>query len=106
MGLRLAAATDGTAAMRCAIACGHAIGAVKGAVCCPMSEAPDAGPVFKSCSRGADLAPSPLAPGPMLLAAAGRLAAPDRSTALDAPRHPAPRSAFLRAPDKVPLLVG
>lgn len=106
VGLRLAAAADDSAALRCAIACGHAMGAMRGAACCPMSDAPDAGPAFKSCSRGADVATAPLAFGPVLLAAIGRLPAPDGSRPLARGANAAPRSAFLRAPDKVPLRVG
>jgi len=106
MGVRLATATIDSAALRCAIACGHALGATKGAACCPMSDAPDAGPVFKTCSRGADAAISPPAPGPMLLAVSGRLPAPHGSRAFDPAQGTAERSAFLHVPDKVPLLVG
>jgi len=79
---------------------------MRGAACCPMSDAPDAGPAFKSCSRGADVATAPLAFGPVLLAVIGRLPAPDRSHPLARGADAAPRSAFLRAPDKVPLRVG
>ena len=106
VGLRLAAAADDAAAMRCAMACGHAMGATKGAACCPMSDAPDAGPAFKSCSRGADVATAPLASGPVLLAVIGRLPAPDGSRLLARGANAAARSVFLRVPDKVPLRVG
>ncbi|HWZ86464.1 MAG TPA: hypothetical protein VN032_09705 [Thermoanaerobaculia bacterium] len=106
MALALATAADESAAMRCAIACGHAMGATKGAACCPMSDAPDAGPVLKTCSRGADAAIAPLSFGPVLLAVSGRLPAPDGSRPLDTMETPAPRSAFLRAAEKVPLLAG
>ena len=106
VGLRLAAAADDSAAMRCAIACGHAMGEMKGAACCPMSDAPDAGPVFKTCSRGTEAAIAPLASGPMLLAVIRGLPTPDAVHPLDALETLAPRAAFLRAPDKVPLLAG
>jgi hypothetical protein len=106
VGLRLATAADDAAAMRCAMACGHAMGASKGGACCPMSGAPDAGPAFKSCSRGADVATAPLAFGPMLLAVIGRLPVPDGTRPLVLAASAARRSAFLRAPDKVPLRVG
>jgi hypothetical protein len=104
--LALATAADESAALRCAIACGHAMGAMNGAACCPMSDAPDAGPVLKTCSRGADAAIAPLAAGPMALAVSGRLPAPDASRSLDSFETAAPRPAFLRAPEKVPLLAG
>jgi hypothetical protein len=106
VGLRLATASADSAAMRCAIACGHAMGAMKGAACCPMSDAPDAGPVFKTCSRGADAAVAPLAPAPMLAAVGERLRAPGGSRPFELAASPAARPAFLRPADKVPLLAG
>jgi hypothetical protein len=104
--LRLAASTDDSPAMRCAIACGHAAGMTKGAVCCPMSDAPGSGPVWKTCAPGADAAVAPLAPIPFLLASVGRLPAPEPVRRLGHAVGAAVRPPFLRAPEKVPLLLG
>jgi hypothetical protein len=106
VGFRLATAAEDAEATRCAIACGHAMGAMKGAACCPMPDAPGSVPVLKTCSRGADAAVAPLASGPILLAFVGRLAAPTgfRPLAIAGSAHL--RSAFPRAPEKVPLLLG
>jgi hypothetical protein len=104
--LRLAAAADDAAARRCAIACGHAIGAMAGAACCPMADAPGEGPVLKNCSRGADSVAAPLAPGPMLLWRGVRLAVPDGVQTHFSAGNAAVHSAFLRVPEKVPLLAG
>lgn len=101
--LRLATTAGDTDAMRCAIACGHAMGPTKGAACCPVSDAPNAGPTFKTCSRGADAAVPPLAPAPILLFAVVRLAPPGDSRSFDSAGRAVARSAFLRIPDKVPL---
>lgn len=106
VGLRLATASADSAALRCAIACGHAMGTMKGAACCPMSDAPDAGPVFKACSHGADAAVAPPAPAPMLVAVGECLRVPRGSRPLELTASPAARPAFLRPADKVPLLSG
>jgi hypothetical protein len=104
-GLRLSAAAADTDAMRCAIACGHAAGMMKGAACCPMSNAPGSSPVLTTCPRGG-AAVAPLASGYLLLAFAERLPAPDGSRPHDSAVSSAVSSAFLRAPEKVPLLLG
>lgn len=106
VGLRMATAARDAEALRCAIACGHAVGAVAGAACCPMSSAPGSGPTFKACSPGAEAAFAPMAPAPMLLVALGRLAPPEGSRAFDLAARPAALSADLSLPDKVPLRVG
>ena len=103
MGLRLAAAVQDTEAMRCAIACGHAASATKGAACCPMS---GAGPSFKACAPG-DLALLPVtAPQPAVIGSAAPLKAPASRRSFD----PAPDSGLRFAPprplDHVPLLIG
>lgn len=106
LALRLAAAGDDSAAMRCAIACGHAAGMANGAVCCPMSDAPGSGPAWKTCAPGGDAAVAPLAPAPFLLVPVARLAAPGESGRFEEAVGPAVRPAFQRAPEKVPLLLG
>jgi hypothetical protein len=106
VGLRLATAVGDAEAMRCAIACGHATGALTGAACCPMSDAPGSGPRLKSCSPGADAAFAPMAPAPMLLVALGRLAPPEGSRPFELAARSAALSADLRLPDKVPLRAG
>jgi hypothetical protein len=106
-GLRLAAAVQDTEAMRCAIACGHAASAMKGASCCPMADAPGAGLSFKTCSRGDGLAPISLASGQLaVLCAAARLTAPPAQRFFDPACDAKPRSSTPRAPDHVPLLFG
>jgi hypothetical protein len=105
-GLRLSVVVTDTEAMRCAIACGHAFGVPKGAACCPMTETPGSGPVLKACSRGGDSAVAPLAPRPILLSFSGRVPKPDGSRPTDVAVSATVRSAFLRAPEKVPLLLG
>jgi hypothetical protein len=105
-GLRLSAVAVDTEAMRCAIACGHAGEMMTGAVCCPISTTPGAGPVLETCSRGGDSAVAPLAPGPILLGFSERLPEPDISRPNDSIVIGTVRSAFLRAPEKVPLLLG
>ena len=88
-GLRLAVAAQDTEAMRCAIACGHAAPAAKGAACCPMS---GSGPSFRACAGGDGLALIPLATGqPALLAATAPLTAPAIQRFLDAPPEAGPR---------------
>jgi hypothetical protein len=106
-GLRLAAAVQDTEAMRCAIACGHAASAMKGASCCPMAAAPGAGPSLKTCSRSDGLALIPLALGqPALLAMASRLTLPTAHRFLDPAPDARPRSSTPLPPDHVPLLFG
>jgi len=105
-GLRLAVAVQDTEAMRCAIACGHAASATKGAACCPMSAAPEAGPSFKACAPGG-LALLPLAaPQPAVLAAAGPLALPTPDRLFDCVPDSRLRFAPPRPLDHVPLLFG
>lgn len=104
-GLRIAVAAQDTEAMRCAIACGHAAAATKGAACCPMSSAPGSGPSFKTCAGGDGLAVIPLATGqPALLAAAAPLTAPAARHILDATPDSGPRFVPPRPLDHVPLL--
>jgi hypothetical protein len=106
-GLRLSVvATNTNEAMRCAIACGHAFGMTKGAACCPMTETPGSGPVLRTCSRGGNSAVAPLAPRPILLSFCERVPKPDGSRPTDTAVSATVRSAFLRAPEKVPLLLG
>ena len=106
-GLRLAVAAQDTEAMRCAIACGHAASATKGAVCCPMSSAPGSGPSFKTCAGGDGLALVPLATGqPALLASAASLIAPAVHELLDASPDARVRFAPTSPLDHVPLLFG
>jgi hypothetical protein len=104
-GLRLSAIAVDAEAMRCAIACGHAAGAMKGAACCPISKTSGAGPVLEKCSRGAD-AVVRLASGPVLLVLVDRLPVPRVSRPTDLEVSATARSAFLRAPEKVPLPLG
>jgi hypothetical protein len=104
-GMRLSTVASDTEARRCAIACGHAAG-MKGAACCPISKTAGAGPVFETCSRGGDSAVAPLAPGPILPAFSERLPEPDVSRPNDSVVSATVRSAFLRALEKVPLLLG
>jgi len=102
-GLRLAVAVQDSEAMRCAIACGHAASADKGAACCPMSAA---GPSFKACAPG-DAALAPLtAPQPAVLAAGAPLVAPASTRSVDLDRESRPRFAPPRPLDHVPLLFG
>ena len=105
-GLRLSAAAADTEAMRCAIACGHAAAAVNGAACCPMSNAPGAGPTFKACSpEGA--AVTPIVSGqPLLLTGIVRFLPPDSSGLFDGGATAEPTSASPRPVDHVPLLLG
>ena len=105
-GLRLSTVVADTEAMRCAIACGHATGMMNGATCCPISKTAGAGPVIKTCSRGGDSAVAPLAPGRILLPFSERLPEPDVSRPNDSTVSNALCSAFLRTPEKVPLLLG
>lgn len=105
-GLRLAAAVQDTEAMRCAIACGHAASAVKGAACCPMAGAKGGGLAFKACGRGG-LALMPLAPvQPAVLASAAPLEEPRSSLYLDPASDSGARSRTPRPLDHVPLLLG
>jgi hypothetical protein len=104
-GLRLSSFAADAEAMRCAIACGHAAGMIKGAACCPVSKTSGAGPMLEACSRGND-ALAPLASGPVLLVFAERLPVPHVSRPTDPAVSATARSAFLRAPEKVPLLLG
>ena len=102
-GLRLTVAARDSDAMRCAIACGHAASAEKGAACCPMSAA---GPSFKACASGnAALAPL-AAPQPAVLAPAAPLAAPASDRTADLDGESRPRFAPPRPLDHVPLLHG
>ena len=105
-GLRLSVVVTDTEAMRCAIACGHALGMTKGTACCPMAETPDSGPVLRTCLRGGDSAVAPPAPKPILLSFSERLPEPDGSCPHDFVVSATVRSAFLRVPEKVPLLLG
>ncbi len=103
-GLRLAMEVQDTEAMRCAIACGHAASAMKGASCCPMADAPGSGLSFKTCSQGDGLALVPLATGqPALLAMASHLTAPTKHRLLDPAPTAEPLSSTPRPPDHVPL---
>ena len=102
-GLRLAVAAQDTEAMRCAIACGHAAPAGKGAACCPMS---GSGPSFKACAGGG-LALIPLAPGqPALIATTAPLTEPPMRRFFDALPGAGPRLPPARPLDHVPLLFG
>ena len=105
-GLRLSAVATDTEARHCAVVCGHAFGMMKRAACCPMPGTPGSGPVLKTCLRGGDSAVAPLAPGRILLAFSKRLPEPDVSRPNDSVVSATVRSAFLRAPEKVPLLLG
>jgi hypothetical protein len=106
-GMRLAVAVQDTEAMRCAIACGHAASATKGASCCPMADAPGAGPSFKTCSRGEGVALVPLASGqPALLAMAPYLTAPTGHRFPGLAVVAGPRSSMPRPPEHVPLVFG
>lgn len=106
-GLRLSVAVQDAEAMRCAIACGHAASAMKGASCCPMSDTPGASPSFKTCSRGDGLASISLASGQLaVLCAAARLTAPQAQRFVDPACDAKPRSSTPRGPDHVPLLFG
>jgi hypothetical protein len=104
-GLRLSAIAVDAEAMRCAIACGHAAGVMKGAACCPISKTSGAGPVLERCSRGVDGVVR-LGSGPALLVLVNRLPVPRVSRPNDVEVSATARSAFLRAPEKVPLLLG
>lgn len=108
-GLRLAAPADAESeALRCAIACGHAAGAVAaGAACCPMNGAGSAtkSAAMASCPEretpGAIvLLPTPLA----ILAAASQPLAPAGDSLLSASPLAAPRDGIARAPEHVPIL--
>jgi hypothetical protein len=103
--LRLSSIAPDAEAMRCAIACGHAAGMMNGAACCPVSGVDAAVPVLRTCSRGND-ALAPFASGPVLLVIAERLPVPHASRPIDLEVSATVRSAFLRAPEKVPLLLG
>jgi hypothetical protein len=106
-GLRLSASATDTEAMRCAIACGHAAGAVNGAACCPMANAPGAGPMFKACAPEGGSAMTPLASGQLLfLASAVRLVPPDSVRDLNAPAASGTLVSTPRPVDHVPLLLG
>jgi hypothetical protein len=105
-GLRLSAVAADAEAMRCAIACGHAAGMMRGAACCPISKTAGAGPVLETCSRGGDDAVAPLASGPVLLVFAERLPEPDLSRPNESAVGATARSAFPLVPEKVPLLLG
>jgi hypothetical protein len=100
-GMRLAEGSMDTTALRCAIACGHAMGAEKGATCCPMGET--GGASFRSCSRGHDFLTAPVAPVAMLLPLMARPESPHEFDFVHPAAVPFRRSAFLRSPDKVPL---
>lgn len=106
-GLRIMAQFEDTEAMRCAIACGHTVAALPGAACCPMADAPNAGPAFKTCSPGKGSALAPPAPGqPLLLAALVRLLPPDTARPNDLAATREPLSAAPRPVDHVPLVLG
>ena len=85
-------------ALRCAIACGHAVRA--GAVCCPTDGGSAA---WKKCPPdGSVLLPTfgvPAAP----LARTARLARPDRSVPFEPLPAARPRPRFDSPPDPVPL---
>ncbi len=103
-GLRLSAAAVDAEAMRCAIACGHSGEVEKGAACCPMGHGADDGPAFKTCPGGEGSVLVPFSPGQTILtASAGRLDASPESSPLELLPGSEPRSAFARAPEKVPL---
>jgi len=103
-GLRLSAVALDTEAMRCAIACGHALGGA-GAVCCPMGRRADEGPTLMTCSHP-DGAPLPTAAAqPLLLSTECRLASPVTGGSLDLGPAAASRLAPPRPHDHVPLLL-
>ena len=102
-GLRLTVAARDSEAMRCAIACGHAAAAQKGAACCPMSAA---GPSFKACASGDAALVRVTAAQPAVLAAAAPLATPASTRASDLDVESRLRFAPPRPLDHVPLLFG
>jgi hypothetical protein len=104
-GLRLSTIASDTEAMRCAIACGHAAGVMNGAVCCPITKTSGAGPVLETCSRSGADSVVPLASGPVLLVFVDRLPVPHVFRPNESVVRATVRSAFLGAPEKVPLLL-
>ena len=86
--------------MRCAIACGHAVGT--GASCCPMA---GSGPSIKTCPGG-DAVLVPVTAQPALLARVVSLTPPRAARFFETIPNPAPRPATPRALDHVPLLLG
>lgn len=85
-------------ALRCAIACGHAVR--PGAVCCPTD---GSGSAFKTCRTDDSLLPgfAPVAPG--VLTAAFRLEAPSGCAVFVSGPAPALRGAHDAPPDPIPL---
>ena len=109
-GLRLAAPADAESeALRCAIACGHAAGAVAaGAACCPMNGA-GAGATKTAAMASCPERETPgaivlLATPLAILAAASQPLAPAGDFLLSASPLAAPRDGIARAPEHVPIL--
>jgi hypothetical protein len=89
-------------AVRCAIACGHAVGSTKGAACCPTGRSSD-GPTWRACpvNAGPDV-PAPVKAQPAILASGFRLGPRPSSRPLEVPAA----TPLLRpgtSPDHVPL---
>jgi hypothetical protein len=109
-GLRVATAAadaDAEAALRCAIACGHAAKAgAAGAACCPMAGAGAAkGAAMASCPRGDSPAAAPMPSGHLaILASIPPLASPLRGSSASTLSSGTPRDALARPPDHVPIL--
>jgi hypothetical protein len=103
-GLRLASAAAGSdwVAVRCAMACGHAVKA--GAVCCPMSEA--GGVSMTTCPTGDAPSAAPLSAGHLaILTSVPPLAAPEQATARGTLTSVFPRDGLAAPPDHVPILL-
>jgi len=93
--------------MRCAIACGHARGTMKGASCCVISDDPASGPALKTCPMGGDSEAAPVSHGqPALLASAPCLASPMPRGFLGPVWEADPLSVKPLPLDHVPLLFG
>jgi hypothetical protein len=92
-------------AMRCAIACGHALGATKGEACCPMGGPSEDGPAWRLCpgNDGQGAVP-PMNAQPAILVSRFRLALVPSMLRSSGPA-PEPLSRPPAPPDHVPLLL-
>jgi hypothetical protein len=102
--LRLTASAVGAdwEAVRCAIACGHAVKA--GVVCCPMGSAE--GATMTTCPPGESPAAAPMPAGTLaILTLTTPLAAPDGDSRSFTHSESVPLGPAARPPDHVPLLL-
>jgi hypothetical protein len=105
-GLRFAIAGNDSAAMRCAIACGHAMDATKGAVCCPMGGPSENGTAWKVCP-GSDPQgiAAPMRAQPAVLVSGFRLLVPASGPLGERGPGFGPVSRPASPPDHVPIFL-